>query len=263
MEIVVEYVLLQNLFIDLFIFKTTEKILKIKGRFFFLISLFASIFAIIFPLFHVSGVWSIVLKAFFGILLCTLAFKFKKFSSFLKIYIVFMFVTFLYGGVATFFVQSVGQIHTLIMLGIIFVTYLIMQFAVKFVNKRKNVENCCTEVILKNGEKEFNCKGFLDTGNLLVDPLTQRPICIIGWKLFSHLETGVDLEDVLRKNVDKLPLAHYVMLDTVGRKSKVLAFEIDKLKAHGKEVEKPILALCFKNFPNYEIILHSSFGEGV
>lgn len=259
MEIVVEYVLLQNLFIDLFIFKTTEKILKIKGRFFFLISLFASVFALILPLFHISGAWSMVLKAFFGILLCSLAFKFEKISSFLKIYVVFMFVTFLYGGVATFFVQSVGQIHTLIMLGIIFVAYLIMQYAVKFVNKRKNVENCCTEVILKNGEKELNCKGFLDTGNLLVDPLTNRPICIISWKLFSHLETGVDLEDVLRKKVEKLPLAHYVMLDTVGKKSKVLAFEIDKLKAHGKEVEKPILALCFKNFPNYEIILHSSF----
>ena len=209
MEIVVEYVLLQNLFIDLFIFKTTEKILKIKGRFFFLISLFASVFALILPLFHISGAWSMVLKAFFGILLCSLAFKFEKISSFLKIYVVFMFVTFLYGGVATFFVQSVGQIHTLIMLGIIFVAYLIMQYAVKFVNKRKNVENCCTEVILKNGEKELNCKGFLDTGNLLVDPLTNRPICIIGWKLFSHLETGVDLEDVLHPGGD----AHMVQLD--------------------------------------------------
>ena len=47
MEIVIEYVLIQNLFIDLMIFKTTALVLKIKGRYLFLVSLFASVFALI------------------------------------------------------------------------------------------------------------------------------------------------------------------------------------------------------------------------
>ena len=57
MEIVIEYVLIENLFIDLMIFKTTALVLKIKGRYFFFS--FAFCFCICFDTSYLSS-WQCV-----------------------------------------------------------------------------------------------------------------------------------------------------------------------------------------------------------
>ena len=262
MEIVVEYVFLQNLFIDYLIFKTTAGILRTKGKYFFLVSIFASIFAVVLPLFYLPKIFEFILKIFLGVLLVCLTFKFNKFLSFLKIYVTFLFATFLYGGVCACFVETFGQLHTLIILAIVAVTYCIFEWLLKYINKRKTIENFCYDVLLENGDKVLNCKGFLDTGNMLVDPLTKKPVCLVGLKLFEELGFEIDFKDLLTKNFDlkKLSLGHYICLDTVGQGNKVLAFEVDKISVKGKEeVKKPMLAVCLKNFSNYEIILNNCF----
>ena len=261
-EIVVEYVFLQNLFIDYLIFKTTAGILRTKGKYFFLVSIFASIFAVVLPLFYLPKIFEFILKIFLGVLLVCLTFKFNKFLSFLKIYVTFFFATFLYGGVCACFVETFGQLHTLIILAIVAVTYCIFEWLLKYINKRKTIENFCYDVLLENGDKVLNCKGFLDTGNMLVDPLTKKPVCLVGLKLFEELGFEIDFKDLLTKNFDlkKLSLGHYICLDTVGQGNKVLAFEVDKILVKGKEeVKKPMLAVCLKNFSNYEIILNNCF----
>lgn len=262
MEIVVEYVFLQNLFIDYLIFKTTAGILRTKGKYFFLVSIFASIFAVVLPLFYLPKIFEFILKIFLGVLLVCLTFKFNKFLSFLKIYVTFLFATFLYGGVCACFVETFGQLHTLIILAIVVATYCIFEWLLKYINKRKTIENFCYDVLLENGDKVLNCKGFLDTGNMLVDPLTKKPVCLVGLKLFEELGFEIDFKDLLTKNFDlkKLSLGHYICLDTVGQGNKVLAFEVDKILVKGKEeVKKPMLAVCLKNFSNYEIILNNCF----
>lgn len=262
MEIVVEYVILQNLFIDYLIFKTTEGILKIKGNHIVLISMFASVFSLILPIFYLPKFAEFIIKIFLGILLVSLTFKFKSFLSFLKIFLTFLFSTFLYGGVCACFVETFGQLHTLIILAIVVATYCIFEWLLKYINKRKTIENFCYDVLLENGDKVLNCKGFLDTGNMLVDPLTKKPVCLVGLKLFEELGFEIDFKDLLTKNFDlkKLSLGHYICLDTVGQGNKVLAFEVDKISVKGKEeVKKPMLAVCLKNFSNYEIILNNCF----
>lgn len=262
MEIVLEYVFLQNLFIDYLIFRTTEGILKIKGCHIVLISMFASIISLILPIFYLPKFAEFIIKIFLGILLVSLAFKFKSFLSFLKIFLTFLFSTFLYGGVCACFVETFGSLSTILILAIVVSAYLIFKWLLKYINKRKNIENFCYDCILKNGKKTLNCKGFLDTGNMLVDPLTQKPVCIVGLKLFKELGYDLELKDILTQNFNlkDFTLGHYIFLDTVGSGGKVLAFEIDELCVKGKEeFEKPMLALCLKNFPNYEIILNNCF----
>ncbi len=262
MEIVIEYVLIENLFIDLMIFKTTALVLKIKGRFYFLVSLFASVFALLLPIFHLGSIPSFFVKILFGILLTNLCFKFSTFRSFIKVFLVFIFSTFLYGGVASFITQTFGEVAVLVLLGGVTISYFVTKYIIKFLSKRKLVQNFCYDVELEVGGKRLGCKGFLDTGNLLVDPLTSRPVSIIGLKLFGKIFGEDDMLDLLTKKVDvsKFKLGHYIQLDTVGKGGKVLAFEIDKMLVQGKEVvDCPILALSLKNFSSYEMILNSSF----
>lgn len=262
MEIVIEYVLIENLFIDLMIFKTTALVLKIKGRYFFLVSLFASVFALILPIFHLGSVSSFFVKILFGVLLVNLSFKFSTFRSFLKVFLVFIFSTFLYGGVASFITQTFGEVAVLVLLGGVTLSYFVTKYIVKFLSRRKQVQNFCYDVELEVSGRRLNCKGFLDTGNLLRDPLTSRPVSIIGLKLFTQIFGEDSMLELLTKKVDvsKFKLGHYISLDTVGKSDKVLAFEIDKMFVEGREVaDCPILALSFKDFPSYEMILNSTF----
>lgn len=260
MEIVVEYVLIQNFIIDFLIFKTTSLILRVKCHFITLASLLGAIVALILPIFNLDTVAEFFVKLFLAVVLVSLTFSYSKLSSFLKIYLTFFFCTFLYGGVCAFFVQSFGQLHTLIILGIVFVAYFIFRYLYKFINKRKEIENFCFEVKLENDGKECSCKGFLDTGNLLSDPLTNRPVSLISYKLFKQL-FNIELDDILLNKIDmkNLKYAHYISLGTLSSSSKVLAFEIDKIMVGEKETERPMLALCLKNFKSYEMILHNSF----
>ena len=262
MEIVIEYVFLQNLFIDLMIFKTTELVLKIKGRHFFLVSIMASLFALILPIFNLAGYASFFIKILFGILLTNLCFKFSSFLSFIKIYLVFLFSTFIYGGVASFITQTFGEVTMFILLAGVAMAYFIVRYIIKFLSRRKVVQNFCYDVELEIDGKSLSCKGFLDTGNFLIDPLTSRPVSIIGLKLFSKLFGESGALELLTKKVDvkKFKLGHYIHLDTVGKGDKVLAFEIDKMVVMGKEIiDRPMLALAYKNFQSYEMILNSSF----
>lgn len=260
MEIVIEYTLLQNFIIDFLIFKTTSLVLRAKCRFVFLASILGAVVALIIPIFNLSGVAEFFLKLFLAVILVSLTFPYSKFSSFIKIYLCFFFCTFLYGGICAFFVQSFGQLHALLFLVIVIVTYLIFKYLFRFINKRKEIENFCFEVKLENEGKKCACKGFLDTGNLLSDPLTNRPVSLISYKLFNKL-FNVELSDILTNNLDtkNLKFAHYINLGTVSSSGKVLAFEIDKIVIGDKALEKPILALCLKNFKSYEMILNSSF----
>lgn len=260
MEIIVEYTLLQNFIIDFLIFKTTAKVLRVKCHFIILASILGAIVALISPLFNLSKIGEFLLKMFLAVLLVSITFSYKKFSSFLKIYLTFFFCTFLYGGVCAFFVQTFGQLSTVIILSIIIVTYFVLGYLIKFVNKRKEIEKFCLEVKLLNEGKTCECKGFLDTGNLLSDPITNKPVNLISYKLFREL-FNVDIADILTKKIDmkNLKFAHYINLGTVADSSKVLAFEIDKIVVGEKEQEKPVLALCLKNFKSYEMILHNSF----
>ena len=262
MEIIIEYVLIQNILIDMMIFKTTAAILKIKGRFFFLISVFASVFALILPLFHINGAPAFLIKICFGVLLVNLAFKFSSFKSLIKIFLVFLLTTFLYGGVASFITQTFGEVTTLIILAVVTISYFVVRYLIKFLSKRKAVQNLCYDVELEVEGKRVRCRGFLDTGNFLVDPLTNRPVSIIDLSLFSKIFGQEKTIELLTKKVDvsKFASGHFIKIGTVGKGDKVLAFEIDRMLLSGKEiVDKPMLALSYKNFSSYEMILNSSF----
>lgn len=261
MEIVVEYVLIENLLLDTLIFKTTENVLKIKGKFIIFASFLASIFALILPLFHLTSIPSFFVKILFGALLTSIVFKFSSILSFVKIFFVFLFSTFIYGGVATFLTQTFGELSAILLILSIILSYFALKKLSNFLSKRRMVQKVCCDVTIEVDEKKISCKGFLDTGNLLVDPLTERPVSIIGLKLFKEIFGENCLMKLLTKNVDakNFKLGHYISLDTVAKSEEVLAFEIDKISIDGKENEKAILALSFKNFPSYEMILNGAY----
>ena len=264
MEIIVEYVLLENFFINLITLKTTALLTKEKGKLFLLSAFLGACLSVALPIFYLSALGYFLVELGLVTIYVCLSFKFKTIKKFFQLYLTFFVSTFLYGGACYFFEGAFGINSLLVVLAVVVFVYFVVKFLTKKILRKKSVENFCFDVEIDIKGKKSHWKAFLDTGNLLYDPLTSSPVILINYKVFSQLFEDIDLEDVLRKSdqLKSLKLAHYISFNTLNCENKLLVFQADQLSIDGKKtIEKPILGLSLKNFNQAfgtDIILHNN-----
>lgn len=264
MQIVVEYVLLENFLINLIVLKTTSLFLKDRGRLFFLSAFFGACLTAVMPFFYLSSVGWFLVEIGQAILSVCISFKFKKLKKFLQIFLCYFASAFLYGGACYFFEGFFGVRSVLIILAIISLVFFSVSFLVKKFFRKTSLDNFCFDVVIEANGQRGKWKAFLDSGNMLFDPVTDSPVSLINYRVFSTLFKEIDLEDVIRKSekLKTLPCAHYINFNTLGSDNKILVFQVDRLSVDGKETEKATLGLSFKNFNEAfesDIILNNSF----
>lgn len=116
---------------------------------------------------------------------------------------------------------------------------------------RKNArvaENFFT-VLLHNADKQVYCKVFLDTGNLLKDPLFGKPVLLVsktiaegclneeGCRMIEmyEKEKKIDYSQMLKSNAQQKNCFHEIAFCSVGNPSgRLLCFLVDELKVEGK-----------------------------
>jgi len=263
MKIVIEYVLLENLLINLIILKTTSILTKERGRLFLLFAFLNACITVALPALNLSTIGAFFVQIGVSMPLVCFAFKFKTFKKFVQLELCYFVSNFIYGGACFFFEGAFGIRSTLIVLAVVIVTYFIVKYLDKRLNRKKCIDTFCYDVVLESQGKESTWKAFLDSGNLLFDPLTESPVSLINFKVFSTLFSDIALEDVLRKSdkLKNLKFAHYISFNTLNNNDKILVFQVDMLKINSVVVEKATLGLCFKNFNQAfgsDIILHNA-----
>lgn len=264
MKIVVEYVLIENLLINLITLKTTALLTKEKGRLFFLSAFLGGCLTVALPFFRLN-VWGYLLSELgLVVILVCLSFKFKSFKKFLRLYLSFFIVTFLYGGACFFFENLFGIRSLLVVLAVVTAVFFLTCYLARKVERKKNIENFCFDVELEVGGLKSQWRAFLDSGNLLFDPLTQKPVTLINFKVFSTLFSDIQFEDLLKKGdkLKKLKFAHYINFNTLGADNKLLVFQVDKISVGEIAYENATLGLSLKNFNEAfgtDIILHNNF----
>ncbi|MBP3619035.1 MAG: sigma-E processing peptidase SpoIIGA [Clostridia bacterium] len=264
MKIVVEYVLISNFMINIIIFKTTALVLKERGRLFLLSSTLSACVTLVLPLLSLSALGCFILQFGLNILLVCISFKFRTLKKFFQIYLCFTVASFIYGGTCSLVASYIETQSLILLLLAVVGVYFVVKVLVKRISKKQAIENFCVDVSLCFSGQKTNWKGFLDSGNLLIDPLTQSPVSLINFKVFSCIFKDICLEDVLRKSekLKKLKLAHYISFNTMGTGNKILVFQIDGLEIGGKHYKKAVLGLSLKNFNQAfgsDIILNNNF----
>ncbi|MBE7076157.1 MAG: hypothetical protein E7375_03745 [Clostridiales bacterium] len=264
MKIVVEYVLLENLLINLIVLKTSSLVAKEKGRLYLLSAFLGACFTIVLPLFCLSTIGHIIVQLGLSFVFICLTFRFKTLKKFIYLVLCYFLSLLVYGGAVYLFEGFFGIKHTILVLATIVCLYIVIRFVLKRINRKRTIENFCFDVEIVYKGKSLTCKGFLDSGNLLVDPITDSPVCLINFKLFSEIFNDIQIQDVLGKSekLKQLKLAHYIPFSTLNNSTKILAFEVDKLSVKGKSFERPILALSFENFSTTfgtDMILHNNY----
>ncbi len=266
MEIVVEDVLLENFLINIIVLKSVSLLSREKGRLFWLAAAMAAAVNLVLPSLFIGIFGSFMLQIGLAFVCVCVSFNFKTLKKFVQPLFCYFVVNFIYGGACFFFEQMFSITHTIVALAVVVLTYLIFAFVMKKFHKKRKIDDFCFEVEVENAGKKFKTKAFLDSGNLLFDPLTKRPVTLVNFKFFSSLFSDIGLEDVLRKaeKLNRLSLGHYISIGTLSSDGKIFVFEVERMNIGGTSLEKPILGLSLSNFNSAfgtDMILHNNFAS--
>ena len=163
--------------------------------------------------------------------------------------------------------------------GVIFVlcafgTYLGISIVIHLLDVTEHVRSGSYPVVLKYCGREQQTQGFVDTGNLLADPVSGTPVSIVSWELMEMLlpEDLTERLACLQEKPEKIKSTeiaglkpHYLFCRTVGRGERLLlAVTLEELciqiQGNTVHIKEPVVALSPEPFAlgkEYEVLLNS------
>ena len=111
---------------------------------------------------------------------------------------------------------------------------------------------------IDNG-KTFYEEGYLDSGNVLFDSITKKPIILVTFDVFHKFYSNINYINAYTKNYDKSLIkdGHFVQIKGVGSNSSILVFRVDEVHVGNDRHYKDVaLGLSFSGFDK-------SFGKRV
>lgn len=110
--------------------------------------------------------------------------------------------------------------------------------------------------------KKFWVNGLLDSGNVLVDPISRVPVSIISLAMFLQMFPKISADEILLNDLEKhVTGGHYIPCQTVNGKGQMFVFPPDRMRINGTSV-KSLLGVSTQNFGNqkYDAILNIKLG---
>ena len=163
--------------------------------------------------------------------------------------------TFVLGGILQVLEQWTRQDTGTVILstGLLLVVFGILEKTFR-IYKRQN--DCMREVVLYWKGRSCHIKGFADTGNHLIEPLSKKPVSIITFEIWHKFFQEEDMH-----------LYRWIPYTTVGKPDGVLqGIQIDYMVIdRGKDsqiIEQPMIAVTKQPFTgifHYSILLHSDY----
>lgn len=265
MKILIELSLFINIIINFFILKCTAQSVASKAKFAFISSALGAAVALILPMFALNGVSKILIQIFLSLAMCFICFDVKPIKNFVVAYSVFLGFTFLFGGACLAIENAFGQLPLLGVLAIVTAVYLFAKAILRHQNKIKRIKKFTFKVRIQSDKYQVEDEGFLDSGNLLYDPVTKQPIILINFDIFSKLQPSINYLSAYCKKIDmkKLKNGHYVKINTVASGTSILVFTVDKVQIfegqQKKDYSNMAVGLTFSGFEKSigkNILLH-------
>ena len=275
MEIIVEYVLLDNLVVDGILLYCTNKILKIPISWWCLCgaSIFASLFALFSPMLNFNGfVWVIVkvLVAFIIVLICNI----NLYKIVLRT-VCFVMLTFLFGGMmialcyfagtnviegATLMYFSKLPIGAILGGGVVFV--ILMLRIIKNVYMRVRFSQYLTLVSLTINNKTIDMQGYLDTGNNLCTK-DHKPIVIIREDELRHWFSCDERMYIMmgKYDIPKIKNPQKVHISSVASKSDIFVFDADNICINNRDYAVAVGVDNSRHFRDFAVLLNNKMGE--
>lgn len=255
MTVYLEYILLDNLAADLFLLYISFFIRKKQTAFFrlFLSALIGAFFSVLYPF---IGKWNYAVKVLLPPAMMLAASRYKSAADFTAALAVFLLCSLALAGAAVLLssfsdvdlteYNAKIQLFPFCVCGSCLLIAVLSKICVNELYKRRNrlASELTALVLLANGEKE-KCAALYDSGNLVYEPLTGKPMAVISRRLFERIGGQTDGEVLVRTVGGVMPLL-----------TTKLSFEIYSADGGNKIYMVPA-AVSRELYSEYDIILHS------
>lgn len=252
----IDLVMMENFIMNYIILYTTGRLLnkKIYKRRLIIASLTGMLY--VFSLcFKVSDILLNVSKFIFGIVMVSIGFENKNLKTLISTTLVYFCVSFVYAGCTLGFIHIIKPKVVYIVNGVIIggkyifeivvmsacISFILIKISMKLIQFRQKFIKkeiiCNIELILD--EKHVKMKALLDTGNLLEDPISKRPVVIVDKekvkdlfdeRYFRMIDSLIGGDNIPQRIVNdrRIKMIPYV---SVGKNGGILiAYVVDKLK---------------------------------
>ena len=145
-----------------------------------------------------------------------------------------------------------------LLVAVVLLFYIILQKILQWHRRQKLLH----QTMIQHHGKNFKIKALLDSGNTLVDPISQAPVSIISLAVFLHMFPNISADKILLNELENcINGGHYIRYQTVNGQGQMFVFSPDKLKINGTTVET-MLGVSTQNFGNqkYDAILNGKLG---
>lgn len=258
MTIYIDVVLIENIAMNYIILMSCSLIENRKANILKILisSIVGGIYSILNFVLKESIFINLLSKILISILMVKIAFKSKKCKSFIKQLIIFYVVSFMIGGIGFMLLFLISPKNIIFQNGHLIGTYPIkialFGGAIGFsiitiisnIQKRK-VENqiCDIEIFLNYRKIKLSC--FIDTGNLLKDPITNKSVIIVEKESLKNLVNSDFLEElenvIKRKEIsngidyikNKIKLIPFYALG--NENGLLVGFNVDYIKIYNDE----------------------------
>lgn len=261
MQVYIEYAIAENFCMDFILFCSAKAITKNPTSYLrmSISSALGAAFAVVYPLFALSGIWGIAVKVCSGFALCTVAGKYSSYKGYVKFSLAFFLATFISGGAifALFslanvsFEQGGGFIISSVPVGIPLFAVTVIAIIIKKL-RDKFTAHSAKETVCKifYGEKSAVCKGFYDSGN----------------KVYSHgSPVSVIPAHIANMLTDVEGIKTFAHIHTVAGEGKLPVFTADKIEIDDGKNKTCLKGVTLGVSPKHisKIVLHSDLLEGI
>lgn len=264
MTIYLDIILCENLLMNYIILFATYVIIKPKTKHpqirMILSSLLGSIYAIIVYLNILSIYTNLLAKITLSVVMVYIAFAPPNVKQLLKQILIFYLVSFIFGGCTfalIYFLKpenvemkngvfvGIYPIKIGLIAGVI--AFIITQIAFKINKSKLNNKNTFIEIELYNKNKMTKTKALLDSGNMLKEPISQKPVIVVEKAILSkiipeevldYIEKIVGGDDQEKNEMQEyLSKIRMVPFMSLGKENGMLiGIRLDKIKINTEDI---------------------------
>ena len=181
MKIYLDIVFIINFLLDFNILYIVNKVLNRNSSFkkIILSSLFGEI-TLLFLFINISSILLFLIKIILCLMMCLLCFKYITISYTINNMIYVYMVSTIYGGILFFIKENISNKYIYLVLLIILLPIFTKEITKSFKKIKSNYNYYYEITIIFNKSRSIKLNSFLDTGNKLVDPYTNKGIILVN-----------------------------------------------------------------------------------
>ena len=223
MTIYIDVVLIENVIMNYIILLATAIVLKVKIKQirFIIASLIGAVYTIMTYIFTITIYSNFFFKLLLSVVIIYIAYNPQNMKNMWKQLLLFYLTSFVFGGAAFALIYVIKPqdilmknglflgtypLKTVMLAGIVGFVIIIMTF--KIVKSKISKKDMYKEVIISFEEKKVKVIAMVDTGNLLKEPITGKPVIVVEHTcLYDCIPKEIldNIENILKGNIKNIP----------------------------------------------------------